>query len=180
MVVLTELFSVFLGLAVAALTPSAYIASLFTPFLLITFSLFCGVTVPPPSIPKFWRSWLYRLNPFTYLVGGMMETELSGLTVECISGEFQTFMLPENKTCMNYAGEFLETAVGYFQNPQSTGTCAYCPFENGDGFISQFGLSATNRWRDLGIFAGFCGSTLVLFIVAGRYAAMSQAFTGSL
>ncbi|KAH8684374.1 putative ABC transporter G family member 11 [Tricladium varicosporioides] len=167
MVVLTELFSVFLGLTVAALTPSAYIASLFTPFLLVTFSLFCGVTVPPPSIPKFWRAWLYRLNPFTYLVGGMMETELGGRKVECTLEEFQTFVLPTNTTCMDYARKFLETAVGYFENPQSTTTCAYCPFKNGDSFIDQFGLSATNRWKDLGIFAAFCGSTFVLFIIAG-------------
>ncbi|KAH8589598.1 ATP-binding cassette transporter [Bisporella sp. PMI_857] len=167
MVVLVEMFSVLLGQAVATLTPSAYIASLFTPFLLVTFSLFCGVTVPPPSIPIFWRVWLYRLNPFTYLVGGMMETELSGLRVQCQPREFQYFALPGNQTCMEYAGAFLETATGYFENPNSTRSCAYCPYKGGDAFIEQFGLSAANRWRDLGIFAAFCGSTFVIYFIAG-------------
>ena len=33
--------------------------------IIIIFALFCGVTIPKPLIPKFWRVWLYELNPFT-------------------------------------------------------------------------------------------------------------------
>ena len=72
MILITELFSVTLGQMVAALTPSSFISMLVNPFLIITFALFCGVTIAKPQIPKFWRAWLYQLDPFTRLVGGMV------------------------------------------------------------------------------------------------------------
>ena len=76
-VLLTELFAVSLGQMISALTPSTVIAVLFNPFLIIIFALFCGVTIPEPQMPKFWRSWLYQMNPFTRLVGGMVSVFLT-------------------------------------------------------------------------------------------------------
>ena len=72
MILITELFSVTLGQMISALTPSSFIAMLLNPFIIIVFALFCGVTIPKPQIPKFWRAWLYQLDPFTRLIGGMV------------------------------------------------------------------------------------------------------------
>lgn len=72
LILLTELFSVSLGQTISALTPSTFIAVLMNPFLIIVFALFCGVTIPYPQIPKFWRAWLFELNPLTRLIGGMV------------------------------------------------------------------------------------------------------------
>ena len=72
MILITELFSVTLGQMVAALTPSSFISMRINPFLIITFALFCGVTIAKPQIPGFWRAWLYQLDPFTRLIGGMV------------------------------------------------------------------------------------------------------------
>jgi ATP-binding cassette subfamily G (WHITE) protein 2 (SNQ2) len=94
-VLITEIFSVTLGQAVAALTPSPFISSLCNPFIIIIFALFCGVTVPKPQIPGFWRAWLYQLDPFTRLIGGMIVTELHDLPVQCTPGEFNSFRAPE-------------------------------------------------------------------------------------
>jgi ABC-type multidrug transport system permease subunit len=33
--------------------------------IVIIFSLFCGVAIPKPQMPGFWRAWLYDLDPFT-------------------------------------------------------------------------------------------------------------------
>jgi ATP-binding cassette subfamily G (WHITE) protein 2 (SNQ2) len=96
-VLITEIFSVTLGQAVAALTPSPFISSLCNPFIIIIFALFCGVTVPKPQIPKFWRVWLYQLDPFTRLIGGMIVTELHEKTVQCTPQEFNTFKAPGGK-----------------------------------------------------------------------------------
>lgn len=71
-ILLTELFSVTLGQMISALTPSTVIAVLMNPFLIIVFTLFCGVTIPEPQMPKFWRSWLFQLNPFTRMISGMV------------------------------------------------------------------------------------------------------------
>ncbi len=38
------------------------------PFLLVLFSIFCGVTVTPANIQYFWREWMYPLDPFTRLI----------------------------------------------------------------------------------------------------------------
>jgi len=62
-VLITELFSVTLAQAISAWTPSTFIAVLLNPFIIVIFALFCGVAVPKPQIPGFWRSWLYELVP---------------------------------------------------------------------------------------------------------------------
>ncbi|KAF2008867.1 hypothetical protein BU24DRAFT_474918 [Aaosphaeria arxii CBS 175.79] len=162
---LTEQFSVVLGQAIAALTPSSYTASLMTPFLLIVFSLFCGVTIPPPNIPPFWK-WLYHLNPLTYLVGGMIETELHDRPVRCAQSELSIFEPPSGQTCWEYASYWLKESKGYLSNPNATFACSYCPFSRVEDFAAQFDLLWAHRWRDLGILATFVFSTLVILFIS--------------
>jgi ATP-binding cassette subfamily G (WHITE) protein 2 (SNQ2) len=162
---LTEQFSVLLGQTISALTPSSYTASLLTPFLLIVFSLFCGVTIPPPSIPVFWK-WLYHLNPLTYLVGGMIETELYNRPVECKGTELSVFDPLPDQSCWQYAAAFLERSSGYLANPNATVACEYCPFTNVEAYAAQFKLSWGQRWRDLGILSVYVFSTLIILYIA--------------
>ena len=65
-----------LGQLIASISPSIQIASLFTSPVSIILSNICGVTVPYPTLGKFWKDWLYQLNPFTRMVGAMLATEL--------------------------------------------------------------------------------------------------------
>lgn len=100
MILLTELFAVTMGQAVAALAPTIYAAAMTNPFLLVIFSLFCGVTIPKPDMPRFFRVWLYYLvrgslvppsttdvltvlvqNPMTWLIAGLVTNELHGLEI---------------------------------------------------------------------------------------------------
>ncbi|KAE9377302.1 hypothetical protein N431DRAFT_436547 [Stipitochalara longipes BDJ] len=169
MVLITELFSVTLGQMVAAITPSPFIAALLNPFIIITFALFCGVTIPKPQIPKFWRAWLYQLDPFTRLIGGMVVTELHGRTVTCTSKELQHFTAPSGQTCGDYMANFFERGGhGYIVN-NVTSACEYCAYKVGDQFYEGLGLSFGNRWRDLGILAAFVGSNLCLLFLGSRY-----------
>jgi hypothetical protein len=62
MVLITEVFSVTLGQAIAALSPSIFIAAIFNPFMLVVMSLFCGITIPQPQLNVFWRYWLYYVR----------------------------------------------------------------------------------------------------------------------
>ncbi|CAD6951921.1 unnamed protein product [Tilletia caries] len=109
---LVELFSVTLAQAIAALSPSIYIAALTNPFLIIIFSLFCGVTIPKPNIPSYWRSWLYQLDPFTRLVGGLVANELGGLDIRCQDQEFTRFNPPSGQSCQQWAGPFVGLVFG--------------------------------------------------------------------
>ncbi|KAK3945683.1 putative brefeldin a resistance protein [Diplogelasinospora grovesii] len=167
MVLITELFSVTLGQCLSALTPSLFISSQFDPFIMITFALFCGVTIPAPQMPGFWRAWLYQLDPFTRLIGGMAVTALHELPVVCQPHELNSFTPPSGQTCGEYMSAFFERGgAGYLVDSNTTGTCQYCAYSVGDQFYEPLGMDFGNRWRDLGIFLGFLGSNLVILFLA--------------
>jgi ATP-binding cassette subfamily G (WHITE) protein 2 (SNQ2) len=166
MVLILEYFAVILGQFIAAITPSPKIAALFNPPMQITFALFCGVTIPAPQMPKFWRSWLYQLVPFTRLVGGMMVTELHDREVVCTPKELQHFTAPPGQTCGDYMQQFFANrGPGYLVN-NATDACAYCAYKVGDQFYEPLGYSFDHRWRDLGILSAYIGSTLILLLLA--------------
>jgi len=75
-VVFMTLFGVSLGQVIAALSPSIQVAVLFNPFLSLFLNTFCGVLIPYPAMAKFWRSWIYEINPFTRSIAAMISTEL--------------------------------------------------------------------------------------------------------
>lgn len=170
MVLITEIFSVTLGQAVAALAPSIPIAALFNPFLLVIFSLFCGVTIPKPNLNIFWRSWMYELNPFTRLVAGMVTTALHEQPVVCNAknSEFFNFQAPNGESCGAYAGAFASAAGGYLQDPNAT-DCNFCPASVGDTFYSALDLNFSNRGRDIGIFVCYIFSNVFIILVAARF-----------
>ncbi|KAL0934069.1 bmr1-like protein [Colletotrichum truncatum] len=169
MILVTELFSVSLGQALASLTPSPFISSQFDPFIMITFSLFCGVTIPAPQMPAFWRAWLYQLDPFTRLIGGMVVTALHDLKVKCTSAEFNPFKAPDGQTCGEYMQPFFDNGgPGYLAN-NNTQDCQYCAYKVGDEFYTPLGLEFDNRWRDLGIFIAFVGSNLIILFAASKF-----------
>ncbi|KAG6009719.1 hypothetical protein E4U21_001467 [Claviceps maximensis] len=169
MILITEVFTVTMGQALAALTPSPRISAQIDPLIITIFSLFCGVTIPARQMPAFWRSWLYQLDPFTRLIGGMVTTALHGLKVVCTSGELNRFVAPDNTTCGEYMAPFFEAgASGYLVNNQ-TQNCEYCAYKVGDEFYGPLGLSFDNRWRDMVIFAGFIGSSLIILFTASKF-----------
>jgi ABC-type multidrug transport system permease subunit len=166
MILITELFSVTLGQMIAALTPDPFISSLVNPFVIVIFALFCGVTIPKPAMPGFWRAWLYELDPFTRLIGGMIVTELHDRPVECTSMEYNRFTAPDGQDCGSYMSDFFSGgAPGYILN-NATNMCEYCAYKVGDQFYEPLGYEYGNRWRDLGIFIAFIGSNLVILLLA--------------
>ncbi|GAD91973.1 hypothetical protein CIMG_06623 [Paecilomyces variotii No. 5] len=168
-ILITELFAVTLGQMISALTPSSFIASQLNPPFVVIFSLFCGVAIPKPQIPKFWRAWLYQLDPFTRLISGMVVTELHDRPVICKPAEYSTFSAPPGQTCGEYMRPFFERGgAGYLLN-NATQTCEYCAYKVGDEFYRTFDMDFSHRWRDLGIFAAFIGSNLIFLFIGSRY-----------
>ncbi|CAE6385299.1 unnamed protein product [Rhizoctonia solani] len=168
MILATELFSVTLGQMLAALTPSVYIASLLNPFILVVFSLFCGVSIPKASMPAFWRAWLYQLDPFTRLISGLVTTELHGLSIICNANEFSVFQPPSGETCLQWAGDFVNATVGYLDNPNATSDCRYCPYSLGDDFYVGLDIKFDDRWRELGIMLAFIGFNIIVTLIASK------------
>ncbi|KAJ2805553.1 ATP-binding cassette transporter snq2, partial [Coemansia guatemalensis] len=69
-------FSLSLGQAIASFSPSEVVAAMINPVFTAMSTLFCGVTVPYAQMPKFWRSWMYWLSPYTYYVEGVVTNDL--------------------------------------------------------------------------------------------------------
>ncbi|KAF8079124.1 ABC-2 type transporter-domain-containing protein [Lyophyllum atratum] len=162
------LFGVSLGQLVAAVSPSVQVAVLFNPFIGLVLSQFCGVTIPYPTLIKFWRSWIYELNPYTRTLAAMVSTELTGLTIRCKSDEFAIFDPPSGQTCQEWGQTFVKAFGGYIDNLSDTIQCRYCQFQIGDEFFVPLNIKYSNRWRDAFILFSFFVFNLLVTIGASR------------
>lgn len=168
MILVVEMWAVTLGQAVAALSPSFLVAAYINPFLLIITTLFCGVTVPYPQIPRFYRVWLYELNPLTRLVGGLVVNEFYELPIVCTDREYNLIVPPTGQTCEAYLAPFIAEVGGYVNNPTATDSCQYCQYRTGSEFYGPLNLEYGNKWRDLGILIAFTIFNAIVTLIAAR------------
>ncbi|MBW0489555.1 hypothetical protein O181_029270, partial [Austropuccinia psidii MF-1] len=169
MIMVLEFFAVTLGQAIAALSPSVFVAMKINSPIVTIFFTFCGVTVPKNALPKFWRSWLYELNPITRYISGLVANEMHGLQITCKEKEYAIFQPPRGRTCVQWAGQFVNQFGGYLRNPRALSRCQYCQYSVGDEYLSSLGLSFDNRYRDWVIFIAYIGSNLVIVIFGARF-----------
>lgn len=94
------------------------------------------VVVPFFGLPSFWRSWMYYLTPFRYLMEGLLSVSVHGLQVQCDDTEFAKFPAPPGQTCQSYTEGFIRQAGGYVENG-SDGLCHFCQYATGDEFVSR-------------------------------------------
>ena len=169
MLVVFCLFAITLGQAISAFTPSTQVAALLNPFIFSALNLFCGVMMPKAAMPKFWSSWMYWLDPYHYVIEGLVAAQLHGVPVHCKSDEFSIFNPPAGQTCGDYAAEFMKTATGSINNPLATSGCEYCQFKSGEDFYQGLSMDYGNRWRNLGIMFIYLAFNIVMVIVGIRY-----------
>ncbi|KAI2830529.1 hypothetical protein CBS147343_10393 [Aspergillus niger] len=147
-----------IGQAIAAYAPNEYFAAIMNPILIGAGMIaFCGVVVPYDSITPFWRYWMYYLDPFTYLVGGLLGEVLWDVKVQCEPSEYIQFNAPSGQTCGQYMAEFISEQTGYLLDANATGTCSFCQYAMGSDYAKTFNLKEKYySWRDTGITALFC------------------------
>lgn len=167
--IFVELFGVTFAQLIGAISPSVQIAVLFNPLLATILSTFCGVTIQYPDIPKWARTWLYYLDPYTRVMGSMISTELHGLRIQCKPEEFAVFNPPEGQTCAAWAGEFVSAFGGYLDNADDTSACRYCPYSVGEDFFLPLNIRYEDRWRDVWILFAFFVFNFILVIIASRF-----------
>ncbi|CRG90900.1 ABC multidrug transporter, putative [Talaromyces islandicus] len=151
-----------LGQAIAAYAPNEYFAAIMNPVIIGAGLIsFCGVVVPYSQMQAFWRYWIYYLDPFTYLVGGLLGEVLWDVKVECAASELVHFSVSSlNQTCGQYMADFLATGTGYLVDPLSTSICSFCQYQTGADYAKTFNLKEKYySWRDTGITALFCISS---------------------
>lgn len=154
------------GMFIAAASPHMVVAMIIMPILITMLFLFAGVLTPPSQMPKFWRSWMYPLDPFRYFMEGVISTAMAPLVIKCTSGDLLRFKSPPGVTCGDYVADFLSKAPGYINNPNDVnGLCEYCSFSSGKQFLNTLEWSIDHRWRDFGILFGYLGFNLLISVI---------------
>ncbi|RKP10124.1 ABC-2 type transporter-domain-containing protein [Thamnocephalis sphaerospora] len=175
MYTLFMVFSATFGQCLAAITPNIGVAMLFIPFFSSIMALFSGVTISYADMPGFWRSWMYWLSPYHYVIEGLLTNDLQGTKSHCKSSQFTLVEPIAGQTCGAYFESFLKDSIGYIDNPGDSTGCRYCPFSAGDEFYRPFDWSYSNRWRNYGIVAGFIVVNITITCLAmSRYRVARQ------
>jgi ABC-type multidrug transport system permease subunit len=118
-------------------------------------------------MPYFWRSWLYWLDPYHYLIEGFMVNELFGLKITCEEDDILTYYPPPGQTCQQYTQPFFDQGgAGYVTQDSldSTDLCKYCLYSKGEDYYRNIGWSFDNRWRDWGILLAFWIFNIIAFV----------------
>lgn len=169
MLMIFIVFTVTLGQAIAAWTPSTQVAALLNPFIFSALNLFCGVMMPKAAMPKFWSSWMYWLDPYHYVIEGLVAAQLHDVSVTCKPDEYYFFRPPTGQSCGQYAATFLEQATGYIADLNATDVCRYCQYQYGQDFYQGLSMSYENRWRNIGIMFIYLFFNVTMITVGIRY-----------
>lgn len=123
--------------------------------LLFTMCLtFCGVMSSKDAMPHFWI-FMYRFNPFTYLVANMLSIGLADSDVTCSSSELLKISPLGGKTCEEYMQEYISYAGGYLTNPSATESCEYCSVSSTNTFLASLSIFSSEQGRNVGVFIAF-------------------------
>ncbi|KAJ7128069.1 ABC-2 type transporter-domain-containing protein [Mycena filopes] len=138
--------------------------------LLFSFTLlFCGVLASPKVLG--WWIWMYRVSPFTYLVGGMLATGIANTEVHCSSIEILTVDPTAGLSCKDYFAPYMSFAGGSLLNPNATSGCQFCSVAETNVFLDSIGISYEHRWRNYGIlwvYIGFNAMAALFFYWLNR------------
>jgi ATP-binding cassette subfamily G (WHITE) protein 2 (PDR) len=160
-IVVTFLLASTLAHMLIAGSPNEEVAGAFATLISIFLYAFSGILVGPKDLPGFWI-FMYRVNPFTYLVSSFMATTLGQAPAYCADTEFQTFATPPNKTCGEYMQDFISMAGGYLRDANSSDQCQFCQIDNTNQFLQGVNVNWDKRWRDFGLIWVY-----VVFNIAG-------------
>ncbi|KAJ6571794.1 putative ABC transporter [Mycena capillaripes] len=117
--------------------------------------LFCGVLAGPKVLG--WWVWMYRVSPFTYLVGGMLATGIANSEVICSSIEVLTVNPRANQNCSDYFAPYISLAGGSVVNPSAMSGCQFCSLNETNVFLAATDISYDQRWRNYGLLWVYIG-----------------------
>ncbi|KAG7087521.1 hypothetical protein E1B28_013480 [Marasmius oreades] len=151
-------------LSLAAMAPSSLIASLLY-FGLFTFAVtFTGMLQPYRRLG--WWKWMYRVNPFTYLVEGFAGQAVGHAELTCSSIELVPITPPSGMSCHQYLDPFIQNASGYLADSTPGSSCLYCAARTTDEFLdANFHIQYSHHWRDLGVVWGYVVFNVVAIFV---------------
>ncbi|KAK1141439.1 Multidrug resistance protein [Aspergillus melleus] len=127
-------------------------ASALANVLAIMLYAFCGILAGPDALPGFWI-FMYRVNPFTYVTAGLLSTSLGNAPMHCAENEVLRFAAPDNQTCGQYLGPYVQAMGGEVLNPAARGEeqCRFCSVTWTNDFLQAVNIDVETRWRDFGL-----------------------------
>jgi ABC-type multidrug transport system ATPase subunit/ABC-type multidrug transport system permease subunit len=90
---LTLLYFVIFGMLAVALTPAVALANVLCSFFFSFFNLFCGFLIPQPSMPVYYKYWIYWMNPVSWSLYSLAISQLGDLNdqdIEDFDGQVLT------------------------------------------------------------------------------------------
>ncbi|KAF8875310.1 pleiotropic drug resistance ABC transporter [Infundibulicybe gibba] len=161
--VLFPMYYATIGQGVASMASSAEIGGILFS-LIFSFAVNLSGVLQPFSQLNWWK-WLYRISPMTYMIEGLLGQAIGRQQITCAPMELLPLEPPTGQTCGQYMEVFISSAGGYLQNPAATSDCQFCTVRSSDHLLQQnFNIFYDNRWRDVGIVAGF-----IVFNIAATY-----------
>ncbi|KAJ7461173.1 ABC-2 type transporter-domain-containing protein [Mycena latifolia] len=121
--------------------------------------LFCGVLAAPSTLG--WWVWMYRVSPFSYLVGGMLATGVANTEVQCSSIELLVVDPAGGMNCTQYFKPYMDLAGGALLNPDATSACEFCSIAKTNVFLEGINIFYDQRWRNFGILWVFIGFNVI-------------------
>lgn len=94
---------------------------------------------------------MYRVSPFTYIIGSMLATGVANHEVTCASLEMLQFAPPAGETCGAYMADYMSMAGGTLFDANATDMCQFCSLSNTNVFLSSVNIDYNERWRNLGL-----------------------------
>lgn len=94
---------------------------------------------------------MYRVSPFTYLVGSVLSTGLGGSPVVCSDIEILHIPPPDNQDCSNYLLPYANATGSNLLNPTATSDCQLCSLASSDQFLAQLSIDPDDIWRNVGL-----------------------------
>jgi CDR ABC transporter. len=107
---------------------------------------------------------MYRVNPLTYFIGGLLSTTLANTAISCASNEFLTFNSVANSTCQDYMAPYISANGGYLLNPDNErigAVCQFCALSSTNTFLESIYTNFSERWRNFGIIWAFIGFNII-------------------
>lgn len=159
------MFGIGFPFAVASFCAGEEVAGYANSLVWCVMATFGGIAIPHSGMNGFYRPWLFWADPMRYWMGATVSSALHGVPVRCSDSDMTMLSPPSGMTCGEYLGEYLGRMTGYVKDPGAVDSCAFCPYSVGDEYAAQFGFFYSDRWRDWGVFAAFCVSTLAIAFV---------------
>ena len=111
------------------------------------------------------KQQLYWLNPFTYLLGGLVTAVIKDQPVTCKQQDLYLLSPPANQTCGEYLSSWAKSAQAQLLNPDATESCRLCEYTTGNQYLKAFRLGGGENggiWGNWAIFVLFTVSNLFL------------------